>query len=88
MVVLIVFLLLLNVIFRIKIIKKYKALSNKQISIDPKLMFDKKALQQYVQKNYPQHYKEIFDFRSWMNNLLIMVIGGLLLIIVVYVLSR
>lgn len=84
----VLFLLILNVIFRIKIIKKYKALSNKNINIDPKLMFDKAQLESYVRKYYPEHEADILDLRRWMNNLLYMGIAGLLLIISVYLILK
>ena len=52
------------------------------------MMFDKNALDSYVKKYYPQYHNEIFDLRKWMNQLLIIAIGGLMLIIVIYLFMK
>lgn len=80
----VLFFLVLNIYFRIKIIGRYKALNNKKINIDPKLMFDKSALQAYIEAHHPEHAQEIDDFRRALNNLLIIAVAGLVSILFLF----
>jgi len=84
----VIFFLILNVIFRIKIIKKYKALSSKQINIDPKLLFDRSNLNTYVAENYPEHEKEIGEFGRLLRLLMWIAIGGFLSILILYLVIK
>lgn len=84
----VLFLLIVNVIFRVRIIKKYKALSNKEVNIEAGLLFDRNKLNDYAEKNYPQYINEIEDFRRSLNNLLKLGIWGLLCIVVIFLLMK
>lgn len=84
----VLFLLVLNVIFRLRIIRKYRALSNKQINIEPGLLFDRKKMHRYAKENYPQYIDEIEDFRQSLSNLLQLGIWGLLCIVIIFLLMK
>lgn len=85
---LVFFFLALNVFFRVKIIKKYKALSNKQINLDSKMIFDRNNFDEYVHSNYPDHAEEIKEFKTSLNRLIIIGITGFVSIVIVYLLIR
>lgn len=88
LVAIVLFLLIVNVIFRLKILRKYNKLSNKQINIEPGLLFDRKKMKAYTEKHYPEYAEEIEDFRKSLNALMQLGIWGLLIIVVVFLLIK
>lgn len=80
--------LALNVYFRIKIIGKYKILRNKQINMEPALMFDRQKRLAFTSKYYPEYSEEIEDFSRSLNRLIIIAATGLLLILVVFIILK
>lgn len=73
--------LAINVYMRVVIIKKYKLLKNKGISIDPKLLLKKEERRRYIAENYPEHETELESFSEKLNILLILVVIGFLMML-------
>ena len=88
LVAIVLFLLIVNVIFRLKILRKYNKLNNKQINVKPGLLFDRKKMKAYAEKHYPEYAEEIEDFRKSLNALIQLGIWGLLIIVVVFLLIK
>lgn len=76
--------LILNVVFRVKIIRQYKALRNKRINIDAKLLLSSKKLKAFVNKEYPEHEFEILRFSRLLQTLIALTITGFLIILSIY----
>ena len=76
--------LILNVVFRVKIIRQYKALRNKRINIDAKLLLSSKKLKAFVNKEYPDHASEILRFSRLLQTLIALTITGFLIILSIY----
>ena len=76
--------LILNVLFRVKIIRQYKALRNKRINIDAKLLLSSKKLKAFVQKEYPEYEFEILRFSRLLQTLIALTITGFLIILSIY----
>ena len=78
----VVLLLLVNVYFRVKIIKKYNFLRNKNIQIGPKDLMNKTKREAYISATQPEYAEELDAFASNLNTLVRLVVGGFLLILV------
>lgn len=78
----VVLLLLVNVYFRVKIIKKYNFLRNKNIQLAPKDLMNKTKREAYIAANQPEYAEELTAFASNLNTLVKMVIGGFVLILI------
>jgi len=78
-----VFLMLaVNVYFRVKMTKQFKALDKKGIEVAPKVFWSKKKRTAYFEKNHPQHIKELNEFSESMDMLIKLVVIGFLLILI------
>ena len=73
--------LLVNVFFRVKIIKKYNFLRDKNIQIGPKDLMKKATREAYIAKVQPEYAAELEEFASSLNTLVRIVAGGFLLIL-------
>jgi len=79
---LVILLLLVNVYFRVKIIKKYNFLRTKNIQIGPKDLMNKTKRDAYIATAQPEYAAELEAFASNLNTLVKMVIGGFILILI------
>jgi len=79
---LVVLMLLVNVYFRVKIIKKYKTLRDKNIQIGPRELMKKSTREAYISSVQPEYAEELESFAASLNNLVKIVIGGFLLILI------
>jgi len=88
LIVAVLFFLGLNVYFRLKIIKIYKALKRKQINIDPGLLLSKTRLKAFAEQNHPSNAHEIMAFGRLLNRLVVVGLCGLLTILVLFLIIR
>ncbi len=85
--VVVLLLIVVNVYMRVVIIKQYNALKNKGLSMDPTLFYSKKKRNAYITEHHPQNREELLSFSNHLDNLLKIVIGGFLLILVLFTLA-
>ena len=85
---LVLLMVILNVYFRLKIIKLYKSLAKKNIYLDPKILLKKQALEEYVDTTYPQHADEINTFSRHLRTLMYVGIGGFLIILTIFIIVK
>jgi len=74
-----VLLLLVNIYFRLKIIKRFQALAKKNIRLEPKYFYNKEARAQYLKQS--KHKDELEDFYSTLDKLLRIVLIAFTLIL-------
>lgn len=74
--------LAVNVYFRVKMIKQFKALEKKNIQVDPKVFLNKKKREVYFQKHHPQHKVQLTEFSDSMDKLIKIVVAGFLIILI------
>lgn len=80
-----VFLMLaVNVYFRVRMIKQYKALTKKQIDVHPKVFFNKKKRASYFDQYHPKHKAELNAFSESLDNLIKFVFIGFVLILLCF----
>lgn len=80
-IVLILALLGINIYMRTVIIRKYKALRNRGLDLDPSVLFNKKKRRAYIQQVHPDNATELNSFGDSLDKLLIGVIGAFLMIV-------
>lgn|GEM_PF-3879539 len=80
----IIFIIVINLFLRLKIIKSYRQLAKKDIYVDPKLLLDKKKLESFIEANHPEHHKDIITFKKQLNTLAIIAVSGLLSILIIF----
>ncbi len=79
---LVLLLLLVNVYFRVILVKQFKFLKEQNIDIDPKILMDKQRREAYFSKHYPQHKDRLDAFSLALTKLIRYVVIGFLLILV------
>ena len=60
-------LLVLNLFFRIKLLKLYRKLLEGRVDFPPSYLFNKKKLKEEVVPRYPAYEKEILEFSGKLN---------------------
>lgn len=73
-------LLILNIYFRVKVLKAYKVLVRNKVEFDASHMFNRQKLQDEVIVKYPKFEKEILDFNNHIRNSIMIAVGLVLLI--------
>lgn len=76
-----IYLLLINIYFRLKITRQYKSLAKQNIDIHPKVLLDRKRRMDYFKKFHPLHVDELQGFATNLDKLIILVIVGFTLIL-------
>jgi len=76
-----IFLLLINIYFRLKIARQFKSLSKKNIDIHPKILLNRKQRISYFKKFHPSNVNELQAFATNLDRLIIFVIVGFTLIL-------
>ena len=84
MVPIIIFIIVINLFLRFKIIKSYRVLAKKDIYVDPKLLLDRKKLESFIKANHPEHHNDIINFKKQLNILAILAAAGLLAILIIF----
>jgi len=82
--VVVLLLIIINAYMRVVIIKQYNALKNKGLTMDSTLFYSKKKRNAYITEYHPQNQEELLSFSNHLDNLLKIVIGGFLLILVLF----
>ncbi|NNE14413.1 MAG: hypothetical protein HKN51_05520 [Saprospiraceae bacterium] len=59
-------------------------MAKKNITVDPKLVLDKKKFEAFIETNHPDHHEELQSFKKQLRNLIIIAIGGLFWILVIF----
>lgn len=72
--------LILNVYFRVKVLKYYRVLVQNRIEFDVKDLLDTKKLREEVVPRYPAFEEEIIKFSTNIRNSVLLAIGMILLI--------
>lgn len=75
-------LLLVNVYFRVILVRQFKFLKEQNIQIDPKVLMKKEQREAYFAKHYPQHNDRLTAFSLALTKLIRYVVIGFLLILI------
>jgi len=79
-----IFLVSINIYFRLKIIKNYKYLSKKNPNIEPGLIFDKSKDEAFINEHYPENAAELIAFTKHIKKLILVCILGFAVILSIF----
>ena len=74
----------INIYMRTVIIKKYKALRNRGLEMDPSILLNKKKRAAYAEQFHPEEAKELNSFGKSLDKLLLYIIATFVMIAICF----
>jgi len=81
---LVVLLLILNIIFRIKIIRKYNKIKNEKMDFEVGSILNKSERKRIIEKLPAEQAEKLIDFSNSLRNLIYIAVTGFVLIFLIF----
>ena len=75
---------IINVYIRIKIVKSYKTLRDKQVELAPGMIFNKPKADAFLRRNYPNEAEKVIGFIGHLRRLIFFSLVGFILILLIF----
>lgn len=75
---------IVNIYFRVKIVRSYKTLRDKQVELAPGMLFNKSKAEKFLRKNYPKDAEDVISFIGHLRRLIVFSLLGFILILVIF----